>query len=778
MLQPVEKILDIDLSEELLPQEEGRDISASIRDIALRAMEEGDSPLAMIVSMQTSGWLDMEEEDRGIWLDALGLLLQELRWQGDLLQLSDALAREPMETGLDEVLNALSFLGYVSQTISLESTFKWRAHDLPLLFMCKNRKTGDLEPLVISGWGNGTPDECEGYVLTETGYEKQTIIIKQHIILSVYSMSLTEQVQDSGDEFARLQTRTSWMRTVLRRFNRMYMHIFVMSVLIGALTLAVPMFVMMVYDLVIDAHSMSSMTDATTLLMQLLFGVAIAMGAETALRLGVIRALGWFGARMQVLVGNALVGQFLSLQPSLIERAAATDQIARVRAFDTVRDFISGPQMLSILELPWAIVLLFAIGILGGWLVLVPILSVGAFVLLAYAIRKPLAYEMYRAARSGSERQQAVMDLLTRLQAVKYAGVGSALFERYSKATRSTTHTTFRVNMLVSLLEHSAHALTTIAGLITLIIGLFMIWGGVMTVGALVATMILTWRLLGIVQANCVLQPRMHHLSNSTNQINQLMSMRPEEADYQQSVSREGLRGLVEAQGIVLRYTSNNDFVIRGLSFRAEPGQLVAIMGQSGAGKSSLLKLLVGLYPPQAGNIRIDGLNISQFTPHSLRQHLSYMPQMPDFFSGTITDNLRIAAPDADDTTIRQAIEYAGAVEEISALPEGLATEIGIGKTHLPPSLAHRLSLARTYLQQCPITLMDELPFDVLNSTTGEKLYEKLSEKRGTRTIIYVSHRRDFIELADKVVWLRQELPPLVGTPAQIFSQKQKEPGL
>lgn len=745
---------------------------------ALAAQGQPSKPLSIIRNLQASQWLlDSDEDDRTMWLDALAMALHSLHWQGDVSRLSDALPRESLGEGVDDLLNALAALGFVASPIGLEQESMWRSADLPLIaIMEKEDESATYTyPVVVTGWGSFA-DSWQTVSLNGAGELRHTQeLIERERVVQLFSIQRTDQMHDSSVEFARSQTGVSWMQALLGRFHGLFGQLMAVSFIVGALTIAVPLFVMAVYDLVIDAHSVSSMSNATTLLLQLLLGVALAMATESALRLAMIRSMAWFGARMQVLVGTAIISQFLALSPVLTERASVADQLSRIRAFDAVRDFISGPQMLSMLELPWCLVLLLVIGLLGGEMVLVPLLSIAAFVALAYAIRKPLEYEMYSSARSGSERQQTAMDMLTRLPAMKYAGVGEAMFERYSGAVRKSMRTTFRINLMIAILEHSAHALTAIAGLLTLVVGMFYIWDGAISVGALVAIMILTWRLLGIVQANCVLQPRVHYLRTSAAQINRLMGLKPEDADYQREINADGLQGRIECNGVILRYSRSGEYVLRGLNLQAEPGQLIAVMGQSGAGKSSMLKVLCDLYAPQAGTVRIDGINIRQYVPHSLRQHIGYLPQQVEFFSGTIAENLRLTAPDASDAQLREAVDYAGAAEEIASMEDGLATEIGIGKAHLPPSLAHRLNLARIYLQDKRILLLDELPYDVLNSVTGERLYDVLREARGKRTIVYVTHRMDFAELADQVVWLRHDMQPMVGTPKQILTAMQKE---
>lgn len=738
------------------------------------------SPTQLVERLLKSRWLEDESlgEPRAPWLQVLGTVLHVMRWHGGVVQLSDVLPRQSAQEPADDLLNALAGLGFVARELPRNNPEQWRTQDMPLIAVVdvaqEDQPQPELKPMVISGWG-ATGEWQVANVAADGTLRYECEAYAPERVAQLYSICRADSLHDTSEEFARTQTGISWMQSTVQRFRGLFKQMVVVSLVVGVFTVSVPLFVMLVYDLVVDAHSLATMTDATTLLLQLVLGVALAMMTEGALRMLLIRSLAWFGARMQVLVGTALISQFLALPPALTERASAADQLARIRAFDTMRDFISGPQMLSTLELPWCLGLLLVIGLLGGEMVLVPLLGIGLFCVLAYGIRKPLEYEMYSAARSGSERQQTAMDMLTRLPAMKYAGVAESLFARYAAAVRKTMHTKFRINLMIAVLEHSAHLITALVGLLTLVVGMFYIWNGSITVGSLVAIMILTWRLLGIVQANCVLQPRIHYLRTSAEQINRLMALKPEDADYQRDVGSMGLEGSLDCQGVVLRYSRSGDYVLRGLTLSVQPGQLVAVMGQSGSGKSSLLKLLAGLYAPQAGNLRVDGVNIRQYSPHSLRQHMAYMPQQPDFFSGTIAENLRLLAPDASDDDLRIAIEQAGASEEIAGMPEGLATESGIGKPPLPPSLAHRLNLARTYLQDRNMILLDELPFDVLNSSSGEQLYDALKEARGKRTVIYVTHRMDFAELADQLVWLRQDMPPLVGTPKQVLAAMQKE---
>jgi len=207
-----------------------------------------------------------------------------------------------------------------------------------------------------------------------------------------------------------------------------------------------------------------------------------------------------------------------------------------------------------------------------------------------------------------------------------------------------------------------------------------------------------------------------------------------------------------------LRYTKNSDPVFAGLSFEAKPGEIIAITGGNGSGKSTILQLVNGFYRPQAGAIRIE-----------LRKKIAYVPQVPNFFDGTITENLRFAEPLASDDDILLALEQVDVKREVQALPMGLDTPLGNSGNKLPTSLLHRLSLARAYLQPSNLMLFDELPYALLNSHAGQAFFNMLKQWKGRRTMLMVSHREDYLRLADHVILLRNGELPKVGPPEQII---------
>jgi ATP-binding cassette subfamily B protein len=174
--------------------------------------------------------------------------------------------------------------------------------------------------------------------------------------------------------------------------------------------------------------------------------------------------------------------------------------------------------------------------------------------------------------------------------------------------------------------------------------------------------------------------------------------------------------------------------------------------------------MLLGLYQPQAGSILIDNVDIRQLDPYALRRMIGYAPQDPHFFRASIAQNLRLARPDATDNEVFQALEMAGALRQVLALPRGLDFRLGDNMDEIPFGLKQKILLARTFITRAPIMLFDE-PGAGLDNEGDAKLLEALKVLKGKSTVIYVSHRPSHILMADTLLvfdkgYLRAAAPP------------------
>ncbi len=196
------------------------------------------------------------------------------------------------------------------------------------------------------------------------------------------------------------------------------------------------------------------------------------------------------------------------------------------------------------------------------------------------------------------------------------------------------------------------------------------------------------------------------------------------------------------------------DEVLRGIDLELTPGETVALVGPSGGGKSTLLTLLLRLADPSSGRIACDGVDLRDVDPADWRRRIAWVPQRPTVFAGTIEENIRLGAPEAPTTRVAEAIEQADLIELLAALPDGLATRVGDGGRRLSAGQTQRLGLARAFLRDAPLLLLDE-PTAHLDAGTERTVATAVEALAADRTALIVAHRPRLAEHADRVVELQ-----------------------
>lgn len=206
-------------------------------------------------------------------------------------------------------------------------------------------------------------------------------------------------------------------------------------------------------------------------------------------------------------------------------------------------------------------------------------------------------------------------------------------------------------------------------------------------------------------------------------------------------------------EGVTVRYPGRAEAAVTNVDFTVEPGETVALVGPSGAGKSTLLNALLGFVPPTGGRVRVGGADLASLDVAQWHARVAWVPQHPHLYAGTIAENVRLARPDADDTAVRRALRDAGALEFVDALPEGTATVLGEDGTGLSAGQRQRLALARAFLADRPVLLLDE-PTAALDGATEAEVVDAVRRLAQGRTVLLVVHRPALLEVADRVVRL------------------------
>jgi len=677
----------------------------------------------------------------------LSPLLRALHWRGTPRQLAEATGGRGCRD-LTDLRNMMANLDFVSR-IETTKLGELDARLLPCLFV---PVAGG--PLVVLGAG-----EMPGTLVCFDGTAGKTITTND---LDRHGAVCFFMLEDARTAVSPVQNG-SWLRTLLRRFEGNFLQLLGLSFFLSLLALLPAFFVQTVYDRVLATHERVTLA-------YLVAGILFAFACDTALRLVRAAALAHVGARLDFLIGSSVVRKLLSLPLARLEKSTVGTQVARLREFEGLRNVFTGPMALALLELPFIFIFVVAIAAIGGWLALVPVGLALAITALGFIAVRYARAAIGRAIANQGDHQSLLVEILSNMRAIK-AGASEAIWlERFRERSAEVAMVNLRYARIAALTENIAQAINLIAGAATLAIGAMFALDGALTVGALIASMTLVWRMLTPLQALFVTLTRLEEIKSAVRGIDQLMALPSEgHADCARPTAARGRRfaGHISFQRVVLRYAPHHEPAIGGVSFDIKSGQIVAVTGGNGCGKSSILKLVAGIYPPQMGAVLIDGVATRQLNPVDLRQSIAYLPQQSDLFSGTLADNLRLANPTATEDALRDAAAKAGLLAEIDALPAGFATA---ADGQLSTSFARRLALARTYLMDASIVLLDE-PGVPLDPKGDDLLLGQLDALRGRSTVLLVTHHPEHIRAADRVIVLRQGMIVHDGSPQDLMAK-------
>ena len=673
-------------------------------------------------------------------------LLSSLGWAGENRQLAEALPHFAQSLDIQELRQVLGNLKFESSEVQLQ--------------------LGEIDPRLAPCLF--VPDEGAAFVVL--GIEGERVSIFNSQTASIDSIDVQgrrgkayffTRIEDESEALPRLSNEP-WFESVARRFRGLALRMLGITLLTSLLAMIVPIFIMTLYDKVVPARS-------EEMLFYLAGGIGFAILFELALRIIRARILAYVGGRIDLILGSAAFEQVLHLPINMTERAPIGAQVSRLKQFESVREFFTGTLANVVLELPFSIIFIGVIAVIAGPLAWIPVVLVVIFGLMAAVSVPAMRRSTATASEARSQKQNFLIEMLSNLRTIKTSAAEQTWSERYRELAARSAFANFRTSQLSSLVQTVAQTLMMASGIATVGLGTLLVLNGDMTVGAMVATMALIWRVLSPLQAGFLSLSRLEQLKLGLRQVNQLMALRPEREPGRVIERPRTLSGEVAFRHVSIRYSPNSEPALLGVELSIEPGEIVAIAGPSSAGKSTLLKLTAGLYQPQAGAVMMDGMDIRQLDLGELRDSVAYMPQHCHLFHGTIAQNLRLANPTASDDALSRAILDAGLLADVMALSDGFETRITDQlQSQLPAGFKQRLMLARAFVKDVPVYLLDE-PGNNLDQEGDAALMRKLQSLRGKATVILTTHRPSHMRLADRVVYLQGGRLLAEGTPDEIL---------
>jgi ATP-binding cassette subfamily C protein LapB len=515
---------------------------------------------------------------------------------------------------------------------------------------------------------------------------------------------------------------------------------------INVLALAMPMMLLQVYDRIIP-------NTATGTLILLVAGVGTALLLEALLRAGRSYVSGWMGARFEHLAGCAALERLLSAHITDFERQGSGVHMERFNALNTLKEFYAGQAILALCDLPFAVVYMAAIAWLAGWLVLVPIVLIVLFAASAVLVGQKLKGAIEGRMQADDRRFNFIIEVLGGVHTVKSLAMEEQMLRRYERLQEHCAEGNYGVAMASTQAAGLGVMFSQITMFLVVGFGSILVIDGALTVGGLAACTMLAGRSMQPLQKAVGVWTRFQSIRLARDRLAKIFAMKPEAPAGLPELPK--IEGAIELQNVSFNYGKNRDGeqlpnIVSDVSLRVAPGEAVGVAGGNASGKSTLLYLMMGALKPTEGRILIDGNDIGQFDPISVRGQIAYLPQQGALFNGTLLENITMFREDKEPIALDMA-RLLGLDNVVAHMPLGYDTKVGEGVGDaLPRGIKQRIAIARALVEKPRILLFDEA--NTAMDGAGDAMLKRLLERlKGHVTLVLVTPRPSLMSLADRI---------------------------
>jgi ATP-binding cassette, subfamily C, bacterial LapB len=594
---------------------------------------------------------------------------------------------------------------------------------------------------VLLGW---TEDGKARLLLSET--EGGEVIAEREALLEDYTgYTLFAQPRHRYDvHHGSLIPRTkAWFKDTLFLSKRMYIDAIGASLLINLIALGTPLFTMNVYDRVVP-------NQAEATLWVLVVGISGAFIFDLILKTLRGVCLDMAGKKTDLIVSATLFERITGM--SMKARPARIGSFAQnIHEFQSLRDFLASLTLTSLIDLPFTLIILLVIAIIGGHLVWIPIAAFPLALGIAWLMQKPLQESIERTLKLASERQASLVETLGGLDAIKVNNAQSERQYHWEQTIGTLSRLEMRSKVLSSLASNIVALIQQVAGVVVVTFGVYQIMDGNLSMGGLIACYMLSSRALSPMGQLSGLIARYQQAKLTMATTDSMMNLPQERQENERPLNRARLEGAIEFRGVDFNYPNQQHSSLQGINFKIKPGEKVGVIGRSGSGKSSLEKLIVGLHEPTEGAILIDGVDMQQLDVTDLRHNIGYVPQDIHLFSGTLRDNLVSGARYVEDDVMLRAAEMSGVHDFARLHPDGYDLQVGERGLQLSGGQRQAVAIARALLLDPPMLVLDE-PTSAMDNASEERLKQLLAPAIARKTVLLVTHRASMLSLVDRLI--------------------------
>ena len=581
-------------------------------------------------------------------------------------------------------------------------------------------------------------------VMPEGGGAKTCPITELQQDYSGYAIFLRADYKfDARSSEIRLVDPKAWFWGTIRKFWPIYNHVALASILINMFAIASPLFIMNVYDRVVPNNALET-------LWVLALGVGIVFVFEFIMRNMRTYFVDTAGKNADVIIASRLLEQVMAMR--LDKKPPSTGALANnLRDFESLRDFFTSGTLIAFVDLPFVFLFIGVIWLIAGPVALIPLCVVPLVILVGMILQFPLRNVIEQTHREQSQKHALLFEAIEGVETIKAIAAEGRVqraWERFVGMTARSAAKAQWISGLATTLAQVAIQLTTVA---VVVYGVHQIAAGEITMGALIAATILTGRALQPLGSVAAMLTRLQQSRVALKALDTLMKTPVEREPGKSFLHRPRLDGQIELHNVAFAYPNQEDKALNGVSFTIEPGERVGILGRIGSGKSTIARLLLGLYEPEEGSVLMDGTDLRQIDPADLRRNIGYVSQDNYLFFGSVRDNIAFGAPHLDEATVRRAADLAGVTEFLQSHPMGFDLPVGERGTALSGGQRQSIVIARALLHDPPILMLDE-PTSSMDNATEAQFKTRLEQILPDKTLILVTHRGSLLSLVDRLI--------------------------
>jgi ATP-binding cassette subfamily C protein LapB len=581
-----------------------------------------------------------------------------------------------------------------------------------------------------------TPDNVDGSHEVrredlQQRYAGNAIVVRSKIRLDVRSEDLAP-------------TRAkSWFWGSVFAFTPIYLEVILAALLINIFGIASPIFTMIVYDRVVPNQALDTLT-------VLVVGIGMTFFFDFLLR----TLRGYFLDRVGKNLDRKLSARIFEHLLSIKLAASPMSSGAfanNIREFETLRDFFTSASLTALVDLPFLFLFLLVIFFLGGPVVWVPAIMVPVVVIVSILAQIPMRAAVERGYREASQKHAMLVETINGLDAVKVASAEGRRQRDWNHYVAAAASSSMSSKFWASISLNFTVMAANLASIGVVVWGVYRTGEGLMTTGAMVAVSMLTSRAMAPLGQIAGLIVRFHQSWTSLKGLNRLMALPSERPIGKEFLRRPDVRGAIEFRNVSFAYPGSKVAALHGVSFKINPGEKIGVIGRIGSGKTTIARMITGLYEPTDGAVLVDGTDMRQIDPADLRHNLGCVLQDGGLFFGSVKDNITLGAPYVDEAAILKAASIAGVDQFVNTHPSGFDLQVGEAGRFLSGGQRQAIVIARSLLMDPPIIVMDE-PTSSMDNSTETAFRSRMAECLSHKTFVLVTHRHSMLALVDRLL--------------------------